>query len=255
MRRRFSFYGFVLAGLLCLLAAPAVLAAELSLPETTARAQECGVRSETLGLVSAAVEEGSLAEADGAGLLMPLIEACADQFSLTSFEDKLAEGLAKRVPAARISAVLEAKLDAYRFVRNLLSPRFAHLDPELLTVMGEGVSQGTPREDVARYVADFSGRPTGPFLIGAHMVCLLGQSSFDYGLTRDILEKAFAAGGPSPQWRYFIRLVLVGRQRGLSDGEIASAAGRVLADGGSLKDVSSRLGFTFRSLTGRPDSN
>lgn len=244
----------LLAGWLCLPASFAG-AADLSLRETAIRARECGVGSGTVALVMDGVEQGGFSRADGSGLLMPLVEACADQFPLAPFEDKLAEGLAKRVPPARIATALETRLDAFRFVRNLLVPRFAEVDQGLLAVLGEGVSQGTPREDVARYVSEFSDQPAAPFLTGAHMVCLLGQSGFDYGLTRALLDAAFAEGGPAPRWRYFIRLVLVGRQRGLTDAEIASAARRVLMDGGSLNDVSSRLGFTARSLTGRPDSN
>ncbi|MBG0791072.1 MAG: hypothetical protein H0S80_11305 [Desulfovibrionaceae bacterium] len=255
MNRRCRISGWVLAGLLCLLAVPAASAADIPYAEAAARARECGVLSETLGLVASGVEEGGLARDEGAALLMPLIEACANRFPLAPFEDKLAEGLAKHVPAPRIIKVLEDRLAAYRFVRDLLAPRFRDVDPELLVTMAEGVSQGTPRDDLKRYVAEFSSESPEPFLTGAHMVCLLGQSSFDYALTRDMLEAAFAEGGPLPQWRYFIRIVLVGRQRGLADADMAAAARRVLETGGTLNDVSSRLGFTSRSLSGRVDSN
>ena len=255
MNRQYKLVRFLLAALCCLVAAATAVEAGTPFQDSVDYARKCGVSSDAISLVATGVVGREISEADGEALLQPLLTACSESLPLASFEDKLAEGLAKHVPPARIVYALERRLDDYLFVRNLLSSRFDKVPPELLDVMAEGVSQGTPRADLASYLTDFSDRAPAPFLTGAHMICLLGQSGFDYGLSRSMLKIAFADGGPAPEWRFFIRTVLVARKRGLADVEIADAARRVLKDGGSLNDVSSRLGFTSRSLTGRPDSN
>lgn len=255
MNKLSRFFTIAVVGLFCLLTATVSFADHASFPETVEQARNCGVFPGAIGRVTDAVEDGAISEEDGNGLLNSLLEACVGRLPLAPFEDKLAEGLVKRVAPPLIVRALQSKLDAYRFVRSLLSARFEKVDPELLVVMGEGVSQGAPRTDMDAYVTEFSDRAAAPFLNGAHMVSLLGQSGFDYGLTRSVLAEAFSTSGPATEWRYFIRIVLVARKRGLSDGDIAEAARRTLAEKGSLGDVSSRLGFTSRSMTGRTDSD
>lgn len=254
MNRPCSFTLCALAALFCLLAAATAYADHASFSETAEQARTCGVFPGVIDRVSVSVEAGDLSEEDGSALLGSLLEACTGRLPLVPFEDKLDEGLAKRVAPSLIVRVLERKLEAYRFARRLLSGRSAEVAPELLVVMGEGVSQGTPQADLEAYVTEFSTRPQASFLTGAHMVCLLGQSAFDYQLTRSMLREAFENGGPADEWRYFIRIVLVARKRGLDDADIAEAARQVLGRKGALRDVSSRLGFTSRSLKGQPDS-
>ena len=254
MNKLSRFLAIAVAGVFCLLTATASFADHASFAETAEQARKCGIFSGSIDRVTAAVKDGAISEDDGNGLLVTLLEVCNGRLPLAPFEDKLAEGLAKRVAPPLIVRALQSKLDVYRFVRRLLSARFEIVDPELLVVMGEGVSQGASRIDMEAYVDEFSDRAASPFLNGAHMVSLLGQSGFDYGLTRSMLVEAFSAGGPAAEWRYLIRIVLVARKRGLSDGDIAEAARRTLAENGSLSDVSSRLGFTSRSMTGRTNS-
>lgn len=255
MHRRFRFTFLAATVLVCLLTAGGVFAADISYPDAVERAGKCAVSDDTVGLVAKSVESGALTESDASGLLSPLLEACAEKMPLSQFEDKLAEGLAKHVAPLRIRGVLERKLKSYRFVKGLLPEQGGENHGELLAVLGEGAASGVPHADIESYVNKFQGQSDGPFLTGAHMVSLLGQFGFDYALTRSMLETAFAAGGPSAEWRYFIRVVLIARQRGLSDGDVASAARRVLGANGSLADISARLGFTVRNLTGRADSN
>lgn len=255
MNKPSKFVSFALTALFCLLAATAGQAADAGFQDTVDRARACGVFPDSIDSVRAAVASDRLPESEGKALLTPLLEACTEKLPTAPFEDKLAEGLAKRVPTPLIVRALDQKLDAYRFINTLLVGNFEKVDPELLVVLGEGVSKGAPQSDVAAYVSTFSKEHPTPFLTGAHMVSLLGQAEFNYELTRSMLETAFAMGGPSSEWRYFIRLVLVARKRGLEDKDIASAARKVLGVKGSLNDLSARLGFTSRSLTGRSVSN
>jgi hypothetical protein len=256
MNRRYSLHTLALLLALCLSfqARPAG-AGDASFSSLADRARECGVYSETVDRVRSAVASGDLSEPDGASLLAPLIDACGLKLPLAPLEDKLEEGLSKRVRPPLIVRALQTRIRDYLFVAGLFSGPRDKIDQRVLAVLGEGVSKGTPRGDVEAYVAEFSGQPPEPFLTGAEMVSLLGQAHFDYKLTRSVLQAGFDAGSLTPDWRYFIRLVLIARQRGLKDREIADGAAAVLSDDGSLGDVSIRLGFTSRSLTGRSNSN
>jgi len=219
------------------------------------RARTCGVFSGTIDQVNSSVLDGSLEEAEGEKLLSPLVAACENKLPLAPFEDKLAEGLAKHIPPLLIARALNKKLDEYKFAKGLLGAPAKDADPQLLIVLGEGLSKGVPRQDFEGYVSSYGDQASEPFLVGMEMASLLSQAGFDYKLTSSILDAGFAANSLSPQWRYFIRIVLVARQRGLSDDFIAEAAKGVLGDGGSLGDASTRLGFTSRDLTGRDISN
>ncbi|XXJ20840.1 hypothetical protein ACR42D_15130 [Desulfovibrio caledoniensis] len=256
MNRRYSLHALTLLLALCLslLAHPAG-AGDAGLSSQVDRAIECGVFPETVDRVRSAVASGDLSEADGASLLTPLIEACDLKLPLAPLEDKLEEGLSKRVRPPLIVRALQTRIGDYLFVAELLPGPRDGVDPNVLVALGEGVAKGTPREDVEAYVTEFSGQPAESFLTGAEMVSLLGQARFDYALTRTVLKAGFDAGSLTPEWRYFIRLALIARQRGLKDREIAEGAAAVLADHGSLGDLSIRLGFTSRSLTGRTISN
>jgi len=238
-----------------ILGASCVWAGDVGLVETADRARACGVFSGTVGQIESAAVDGSLSDTEAVSLLSSLVAVCTEKLPLAPFEDKLAEGLAKRVDPSSIVRALDRKLDEYRFARDRLQASRDGVNPQSLVVFGEGLSKGVPRQDFENYVSSYGDHAPEPFLIGMEMTSLLSQAGFDYQLTRSMLDVGFAVNGLSPQWRYFIRIVLVARQRGLSDTAIAEAARTVLADSGSLGDVSARLGFTSRDLSGRGFSN
>ena len=229
--------------------------AEGSFAATSGRAISCGVSPESVGQVEALVREGGLTDAEGAILISPLLAACEKHLPSAPFEDKLAEGLAKRVAPQRINAALDAKLSAYGVARALLERHLDPVDPNVLSIVGEGLCRGAERQDFESFIAQYHAQPAKEFLAGVEMVSLLGQIDFDSVQTHAMIEAGFNSGGLTPQWRYIIRIVLVARQRGLSDTVIGEAATAVLAEGGAVSDVSARLGFTSRNLTGRSNSN
>lgn len=218
-------------------------------------ARDCGVFSGSVDQVRSSVLGNGLREADGVLLLKPLLAACEKGLPMAPFEDKLAEGLAKHVPPPSIARALNKMLGEYGYALELLGGPSAEMSPAMLVVMGEGLFKGVPRDVFKDYMASFGREPADPLLNGAEMTSLLSQAGFDYSLVKPMLEAGFKANGLSPEWRYFIRIVLIARQRGLSDSSIADAAQGVLAEKGSLTDVSARLGFTSRDLTGRNISN
>ncbi|MCJ2163579.1 MULTISPECIES: hypothetical protein [unclassified Pseudodesulfovibrio] len=255
MNTRCSLCGLATLVLCIVLGVQLAWSQDQSLVDLADRARKCGVFSETVDRVLSSVSSGVLAESDAQSLLSPLLEACETGLPTAPFEDKLEEGLSKSVAPPLVVRALERKLEEYTFARSLLDGRLVAPDPRPLVVLGEGLSKGTPREDVQAYVVDFSSQPPEPFLTGAEMTSLLGQVGFDYDLTRSMLQAGFDSKGLTYEWRFFVRLVLVARQRGLTDEAIAGGAVQVLSANGSLSDVSARLGFTSRSLTGRASSN
>ncbi len=96
------------------------------------------------------------------------------------------------------------------------------------------------------------GSPDAFFLTGLAMISYQGQAGFDSALTRKILAQAAESGGIAPEWRYFVRIILAARRRGVEDAAIAKAAVVSLREGKSVTDVMTRLGFTGRSLSGQP---
>lgn len=218
------------------------------------RARKCGVFVGTVDDLRSRVSAGALSDDQAAGLLSPLLDACVDQLPVAPFEDKLAEGLSKRVPPQRIIPVLEKWLAQYRFARKLLLTTRGTLPGEGLLLLGEGLTKGVPERDFEAYMKDFGGQPETSFLTGLAMTSYQGQAGFDPAQTRRILTQAAANGSIGPEWRYFVRIILAARKRGVSDQAIADAAVATLRDGKSVNDVVTRLGFTGRSLSGRPAS-
>lgn len=218
-------------------------------------AEECGVGKETVEQVRIPVRKGDMAEVDAKRLLSPLVAACRANYPVGPFADKLAEGFAKHVPPPLIARALEKKLGDYRVAEVLLSGQGTPVDRKLLTIVGEGLFKGVPRSNFESVVRDFDGVAPGLLFAGVQMTSLLTQAGFDFRLTKKILSTGLSSGALDAQWRYFVRVVLVARQRGIEDASICDAAVAVLAGGGPLEDVAVRLGFTNRSMTGRASSN
>lgn len=214
------------------------------------RAKSCGVHSEVIDRIGGSTLEGTLTNAQGEQLLSVLVSACDANLPLSSFEDKLMEGLGKRVAPALIVRALNKKLADYLFVQELLKKADGEIDQQLLVILAEGISKGVSRQVAEQYVTSYGAQKSEAFRVGAEMTVLLHQVGFDDVLIRSMLDAGFAADSLSSQWQYFIRVVLVARQRGMDDRAVAEAAVDVLKNGGTPGDVSTRLGFTGRNLTG-----
>lgn len=210
------------------------------------RAGKCGVSEEAVELAR------SLSESDGkaSAVLSPLLDACIEQFPLESFEKKLAEGVAKSVPAAVIARVLNKKLASYSFGRELLLTSVGSLDPETLETVAQGVERGVSRKLFQQYAESFASLPPAQFRVGLEMISLQTQAGFDPELTMAILKQGQSTQSLSAGWRHFVRVILFARQKGVDDKTVANGAIRVLAKEGSVSDVLPELGFTGRNLSG-----
>lgn len=239
---------------IALLLALSALAASDAGADVGAELRLCGVSEPFLDQTHASVESGVLKSVDEATLLGALAEVCRTGLPVAPFEDKVAEGLAKRVPSIRIKIALTAMQQHYLEASDILSAvgRDSH---DLIVVVGDGMVKGTPASDFRSYVNSYSDQPEQAFGVGLSMISYLGQSSFDYLLSDSILSSGFQTATLSTEWRYLVRVVLIARQRGISDVDVAKSAQKVLSAGGSLADVAADLGFTLRSMSGRSYSN
>lgn len=208
------------------------------------RAEKCGVSSESIELVRKA--EASRRE----GLLAPLLAACVEQLPLEPLQDKLAEGMAKRVPLPLVVRALERRLASYEQARELLLTTVGALDPAALAIVGEGMDKGVPAEDFEIFAKEFGSLPSGMFVTGVAMVSLQGQAGFNIDLTLRIVREGAEDGTLSPDWRYFIRTILAARGHGVGDEAVAEGAVAVLRQGGAVANVAEVLGFTDRDLEG-----
>jgi len=211
---------------------------------------KCGVSADSVEQVKSLVSDSLVTEDQAVSLLSPLLKACVEQLPLFPFEDKLAEGISKRVVPLSIVRVLDKRLEAYRFARELLLTSSGRLDQDALVVIGESVEKGVSKNDFESYAMAFEDQSPEIFSTGVTMVALQGQVGFDYALTRTILEHGVKRGVLSTDWRYFVRIILAARKQDVSDKAIANAAVSVILADGAISDVMPELGFTERSLAG-----
>ncbi|WP_319471275.1 hypothetical protein [uncultured Pseudodesulfovibrio sp.] len=217
--------------------------------ETMAKdAKECGISSVSVDILETAVHDGKLSGGDAGRLLGRLVEVCSEKLPAFPFEEKMAEGLAKRVAPAAVERVLAAKLEDYRDAKRILTEAGKGDDTSLLVIAGEGLSNGVSTSELRAFASARGENDEKEFLVGMEMLCLLRQAGFDAALVNDTLDTGFESGSLSPEWRYFIRVALVARERGVDNASIMKAARQVLASGGVPGDVSIRLGFTSRNI-------
>ncbi len=219
-----------------------------SFSDTRERAVNCGVPQTAVDSVVSLVNKGNVTDEQAALLLSPLLEACVEQLPVSPLADKLAEGAAKRVSPLLIARALGKRLESYQFARELLLTKRGDLAPEALTVVGTGVDEGVSREDFEVYVSEFGKQSPDVFLTGLIMVSLQGQAAYDAVLTRRIIRQGISSESLDGGWRYFVRIILAARERGITDAAVANGAVGVLRNKGIVSDVMEELGFTGRDL-------
>jgi len=219
------------------------------LEDMAAHALNCGVSSESVEQIRGLSSAGASEDA-AVAVLSPLLNACVDQLPVSPLEIRLSEGVTKRVPLPAISVALEKQLASFRLAREILLTTTGSLNESALEVVGNGVGKGVVRSDFEAFATEFGKQPVEVFLTGLTMVSLQGQIDYDYALTQRILEKGIQAETLSPDWQYFVRVVLAARKHGIEDRIIADAAVDVLDKGEPVSSVLPELGFTDRDLAG-----
>jgi hypothetical protein len=178
----------------------------------------------------------------------------AENLPIAPFMGKIEEGLAKQVPLKIIAAVLDQKLDDYRFVRRLLTIKtgeqeISHQD---LSRMVSSLDGGITREELVRFVQEASGQDLSMLARATEILALLKQVHFSESLTREILFTGLRNNSLTQSWDYLARVVATAKRRQIPDDEIARAAGQSLEDNRPFRDFMAALGFTSRDLQHGP---
>lgn len=173
-----------------------------------------------------------------------------DNLPLEPCMGKIEEGLAKRICTGAITQALERKIDDYRFVQTLIpgvvpegaGKSFSEAD---LTILGDSLSSGVSRQKLAGFIELAPPAPLPMLAIAVENLALLKQIGFDEGLAEQILFTGLRLKRFTPSWRYLARVIVVARNKGITDRDITQAAGVVPAAAANRISVSQRTDCWF----------
>jgi len=189
-------------------------------------------------------------ESSAMGNLLSVLAQCRrENLPLQPFLNKIDEGISKNVPAPRIEQVLVRKLDDYRFTRTLIdevTKRQGKTDVDFTEYhvrLTETLYCGLSRQDLERLV-DQSPAPSLPVLTrGAEVLASLRQIQFDPSLSEQMVDAGLKQGFFTSEQRNFSRVMATAKEKGLPDGQIATAALAVINVRGTVSELASQLGI------------
>lgn len=223
--------------------------------EALVRAQKASLPEPVIiQVLSLALDAGFQGSA-AARTLIVLTEAHRRNFSLEPFQERLAEGIAKRIAGARIALALEERLDRQMMVgERLRRANASNGSAYQMAVISltDGLEMGLTAEEVDTLIQRTGNAPVAMTAVAAEMWALLKQLAFDPTLTDQIISEGFTQRSLNAAWRNFPQIVVIARQKGVPDHEIGVEALEGLRSGGAPADLLTRLGFTGRDLKTGP---
>jgi hypothetical protein len=223
-------------------------------------AQSAGVGSTTLNHLLTLGYQNQVESKAMAGFIGILTEAQRKGFPLEPFTNKIEEGVAKHVPAPLIQTVLAKKLEDYRFTKSTIQETFekhGEKKPAIphgyLLRLSESLSCGLSREEL-RTLLEHARSPSNlpPLAMAAETMASLKQNQFDPSLAQQIAVVGLKYNYFTPERRDIVRIIIVAKQKGISDLTVTTAVLETLQKKGSLEDLASRLGVTSGDLTRGP---
>ena len=217
-------------------------------------ASETGVAEVALNRLLMLAVNHRLEDDDVVRLVDFLQSVQTENLPIEPFMGKIEEGLAKQVPLDTIAAVLDQKLDDYRFVRRLLMIKTREQQisqPDLSRMVGS-LDGGITREDLARFIQEASGQDLSMLARATEILTLLKQVQFNESLTREILFTGLRNNSLNQSWDYLARVVATAKRRRIPDDEIARAARQTLEANRPFGEFMAALGFTPRDLRHGP---
>jgi len=220
-------------------------------------ARDAGIPDTVLSRILTLSIDHHLSSTDVVALLDILRTVRSKNLPPQPFVTKIEEGLAKKVAVPTIAAALEQKIDDYQFVRTLLSSTAvpgadqpaADLD---LAAMVDSLSSGISREQLTDFIQQVPPAELSMVAIAVENLALLNQIGFPQDLTLQMLYTGLRLKRFSPPWRYLARVIVVARNRGIPDPNIAEATMRAMEEKRDLRDLMTALGFTGRDLRHGP---
>ena len=217
-------------------------------------ASEAGVPEVMLNRLLMLAVKYRLEDDDVVRLVNFLQTVQTESLPIDPFMGKIEEGLAKQVPLNSIAAVLDQKLDDYRFVRGVLTIKtgeqeISHQD---LSRMVGSLDGGITREELERFIQEASGQDLSMLARATEILALLKQVQFNESLTREILFTGLRNNSLNQSWDYLARVVATAKRRQIPDDEIARAARQALEANRPFGEFMVALGFTPRDLRHGP---
>ena len=230
------------------------LPADQSVTASIRAASEAGVPEVALNRLLMLAVNHRLEDDDVVRLVDFLQSVQTENLPIDPFMGKIEEGLAKQIPLDTIAAVLDKKLDDYRFVRRVLTIKtgkqeISHQD---LSRMVGSLDGGITREEVRRFIQEASGQDLSMLARATEILTLLKQVQFNESLTRKILFTGLRNNSLNQSWDYLARVVATAKRRQIPDDEIARAAGQTLEANRPFGEFMAALGFTPRDLRHGP---
>ena len=223
--------------------------------EALARAQEAKLPEPVTTHVLAMALDAGFERTAAARILIVLAEAHRRNFSLEPFQERIAEGIAKRIAGTRIALALEERLDRQVLVgEQLRRANASNGSAYQMAVISltDGLEMGLTADEVDTLIQRTGNAPVAMTAVAAEMWALLKQLAFDPALTDQIISEGFAQRSLNAAWRNFPQIVVIARRKGVPDHEIGAEALKGLRSGGAPADLLTRLGFTGRDLKTGP---
>jgi hypothetical protein len=219
------------------------------------RAHDARLPDSVIINVMALALDADFDRSSAARTIIVLAKAHQADFDLNPFRERIEEGIAKRIEGPRIAAALEKRLQRQMLVSDRL-PHDRDTDAPVyqaaVVSLTDALEMGLAPQDVDLLVQRAGDTPVAMTAVAGEMWALLKQLNFDPALTDRMISAGLAQRALRPAWRNFPQIVVMARQKGVPDEEMATEALKSLQAGGSPADLLARLGFTGRNLRTGP---
>ena len=251
---------FVLALLLFFMSSPArAQTLKGNVAEAVRQAQAAGISPATMNQILTLGYEHQVEPAAMVHFIQTLTDARRQEVPLDPFTSKIEEGLAKRVPVTVIQEVLNKKLDDYRFTLSLIREisrkqgKPQAIPSEYLLRLSESLSCGISRENLRLLLENaLSSSPLPTLALAVETLASLEQSRFDPAAAQRIAFAGLRENYFTPEKRDFSRIIVIAKQKGVSEQKITTVAIDAIQNKGSVQDIASRLGITAEDLSQGP---
>ena len=229
-----------------------------TLTEALAQARESKLPEPVIIQALTNALEADFDRSEAARTLLVLAEAQRMDFDLASFQERIAEGIAKRIAGARIAAALEERLQR----QILVSERLKHARvaegaayQAAVASLADGLEMGLAPQELDTLLQRSGDAPLAMTVVAAEMWALMKQLEVAPPLTDHLISEGLARRTLDPAWRHFPQVLVIARQKGVSDEDAVAQALESLRTGGAPSDLLAGLGFTGRDLKTGPMMN
>jgi hypothetical protein len=212
--------------------------------------RQAGVPDETVSRLLSLGYDNGVEAVSMASLVGIVGTAKKENLPLEPFVSKIEEGMAKGVPAAAIEQVLNQKKQDYLFIRSVTADYLKkyginqQVTPDDLAGIAENLYSGLSRQEL---VSTMEQAPAVSLFTLKRVISVqasLKRAGFDPKLSDRIVSTALEHNFFARQRRGFIRAVVAGKRKGVSDEKITEAALSTIRSGGTVAGFCSQIGVS-----------